>query len=281
MVAAPCRAESGPALPDSVLRRDVCFLTDSLHTGGRVTGTVLSQGAISYIHRAFKNAGLWSRVQSFACGGKVGHNVIAVTPGYFKKYIVVGAYMDGIGTIDGTYYPGADSNASGVACMLGIARNLARKCKGDTGIVFVAFDGHRADLSGSRSFVEKYLPGRRITMMINLDTIGSSLAPVDKDKPQYLIVLGGKKFINALESAGAGLGISLFCDYYGSSKFTELFYRSISDQKWFLQKNIASIMFTSGITEHTNKASDTPDKLDYPLLAGRTQLISGWIGTLI
>ncbi len=36
-------------------------------------------------------------------------------------------------------------------------------------------------------------------------------------------------------------------------------------------------MFTSGITMNTNKASDTPDTLDYDILDRRIRLIAWWL----
>ena len=48
-----------------------------------------------------------------------------------------------------------------------------------------------------------------------------------------------------------------------------MFYRSISDQKPFLEHGIPSVMFTSGITLRNNKADDVVDSLDYGVLRRR------------
>ena len=129
-------------------------------------------------------------MQSFAESGRTGHNVVGVTPGWFRSYIVVGAYFDGLGTLDGAFYPGADSNASGVAALLDLARELASACDDRTGIIFVAFDGHNADLAGSRAFLERFRREYRISLMVNLDILGSSMAPLHKNQADYLIALG-------------------------------------------------------------------------------------------
>lgn len=281
MFPAPCRAFSSDDGPAEALREDVRFLTDSTANSGRRFGCAGAQNSVFYVHRRFKDAGLWTRVQSFKSEDGTGHNVIGITPGFFSQYIVVGAYFDGLGIVGGRHYPGADCNASGIAAMLSLAGSLGRKCRRDTGIIFVAFDGHNADMSGSRNFVEEYLPGRRIVMMVNLDIIGSSLVPVNERLKDYLIVLGGADRCWELESAGRGLGLHLSYDYYGSTRFTELFYKGISDQKWFIQKRIPSLMFTSGITMNTFKTTDTADTLDYPLMAKRVLLIERWLMTLI
>ena len=270
-------ALSEPA-PDRTaeLRAEVEFLCDSL-CAGRGFGTAGAQGATLYLLRQLRNAGLRTTVQSFAAGGRVGHNVVAVTPGWFRRYIVVGAYFDGLGTLDGRLYPGADANASGVAALLALARELPAVCRGLVGIVFVAFDGHNADLSGARAFLDGYRRQYPPALMVNLDLLGSSLAPVRAAQPDYLIALGGEPYRPALEAANRGPRLDLSYDYYGSEAFTDVFYRRISDQRWFLEAGIPAVMFTSGITQHTNQVTDTPATLDYELLRCRIDLISAWL----
>ena len=85
----------------------------------------------------------------------------------------------------------------------------------------------------------------------------------------------------ALEAANRGPRLDLSYDYYGSEAFTDVFYRRISDQRWFLEAGIPAVMFTSGITEHTNKTSDTPATLDFELLSRRISLIADWIHGLL
>ena len=202
---------------------------------------------------------------------------MAVTPGSFSKYVVVGAYLDGLGTLDGTLYPGADANASGLAALLALAREFNDGRKRSTGLVFVAFDGHNADLAGSRAFLERNRGVWPVSLMVNLDILGSTLAPVRKDRPNYLMALGGREYWFNLESAASRAGIDISFDYYGSDAFTGIFYRQVSDQRWFLEAGIPAVMFTSGITMNTNKASDTPDTLDYDILDRRIRLIAWWL----
>ena len=266
---------TGQNRPDA-LRHEVTFLCDSLHAG-RGFGAAGDQGAAFYLLRRLRDEGLRTTVQTFSEGGRYGHNVVAVTPGWYRRYIVVGAYFDGLGVLEEHIYPGADANASGVAALLALAHELPAACKGDTGIVFVAFDGHNANLSGARAFLERYRREFPVTLMVNLDLLGSSLAPVSKDRPDYLIALGGTRFMFSLESANRGPALDLSYDYYGSPSFTDIFYEKISDQRWFLEAGIPSVMFTSGITMHTNKLTDTPESLDYPLLSRRIDLIHLWL----
>ncbi len=259
----------------AVLRAEVGFLCDSL-SAGRAFGTPGAQLGTFYLLRQLRDAGLRTTVQSFSAGGRVGHNVVAVTPGWFRRYIVVGAYADGLGTLGDRVYPGADANASGIAALLALARELPADCRGEVGIVFVAFDGHKANLAGAEAFLQAFREQYPPILMVNLDQLGSSLAPVRRGRPDYLIALGGEPYRAALEAANA-TALDLSYDYYGNSSFTELFYRRISDQRWFLEAGIPAVMFTSGITEHTNKISDTPATLNYPLLDRRISLIAAWL----
>ena len=258
------------------LRDEVTFLCDSL-CAGRGFGSAGAQASTLYLLRQLRDAGLRTTVQSFAASGRIGHNVVAVTPGWFRRYIVVGAYFDALGTLDGRIYPGADANASGVAALLALARELPDACRGEVGLVFVAFDGHAADLSGARAFLERYRRDYPPVLMVNLDLLGSSLAPVRAAQPDYLIALGGQPYRSGLEAANRGPRLDLSYDYYGSDAFTDVFYRRVSDQRWFLEAGIPAVMFTSGITRHTNKVTDTPATLDYPLLSRRIDLIHLWL----
>lgn len=262
------------------LRDDLLFLTDRSQEG-RATGSAGAQSTVFYLLREFRNLGLRTTVQCFDCDGKAGRNVVAVTPGWYSDYIVVGAYYDGFGFLDGAFYPGADSNASGVAALLGLARSLASECSGSTGLIFVAFDGHNSGLSGSREFLGRFSEEYPFRMMINLDILGSSLVPPDSSRPDYVIALGGIPYMFALERANRGSGLDISYDYYGSEQFTELFYRRIGDQSWFLDAGVPSLMFTSGITLHTNKVGDTVDTLDLDLLSRRITLIREWLMSMI
>lgn len=262
------------------LGSEVSFLTDSL-CAGRGFGTSGAQAASFYLLRQFRNAGLRTSVQSFTYGGKAGHNVIGVTPGWFDQYVVVGAYFDGLGEFGDGYYQGADANASGVAALLSLSRDFSSLCTGRVGLIFVGFDGHNASLSGAKEFLSRFSGEYNIELMVNLDILGSTLVPVRKDRPDYMIVLGGSDHRLALDTANRETGLDLSYDYYGSDNFTDLFYRKISDQRWFLEAGIPSMMFTSGITMNTNKKSDTPSTLDFDTLAKRVSVIGRWLHTLL
>lgn len=217
-------------------------------------------------------------------GVKNGYNVVGYLPAVRKNadYIVIGAHFDHIGSLEERFYPGADDNASGVAALLELAQAFAQryKEKGDLGhnIVFVAFDGNNYSLQGSRHFVSCCgIPYGKITCMINLDQIGSTLAAPGKN-PEYLLVLGAEKLERwrrkQLDFADSffGIGLQLDYTYYGSPEFYNIFYK-LSDQQSFTAAGIPALLFTSGITSHTNKESDIPANLCMPVLQKRIELI--------
>src|SRR5512141_1474486 len=90
---------------------------------------------IRYITAQFASSGCTVTNQPFVCDGTTYHNVIAELPGKDapERVLVVGAHYD---TVAAT--PGADDNASGVAGVLALARELAKRPLGAT-VRFVAF----------------------------------------------------------------------------------------------------------------------------------------------
>ena len=215
---------------------------------------------------------------------KYGHNVIGYVPAKNKNadYIIVGAHFDHIGMQGEKFYPGADDNASGVAAMLELAKAFSKRYreKNDLkhNIVFVAFDGNNHNLQGSRTFVQKKgIQPHKVTCMINIDQIGSTLAPVG-EFDEYILVLGGDKLRpwqkEQLNFANEFFGLDLYIDYsyYGSQQFYDIFYR-LSDQQSFTDAGIPALLFTSGITGHTNKESDTAATLSLDVLNRRIELI--------
>jgi len=266
---------------EAELSEEVRVLADST-LKGREFGRGGASGAAFYIARQLEDAGYDVEFQCFESNGRTGHNVVAVTPGKYSSYIVVGAYFDGYGTVADKLYPGADSNLSGVVSLLALARHfkLRQPISGGRGLIFVAFDGHCSDLAGSRAFVEKNR-SRTVSLMVNLDTVGSSLSPVLDERPDYLMALGGASFSESMSLANVSTGLHLTYDYYGNRNFTDLFYLHAGDQCPFLERRIPSVMFTSGISVHTNKTTDTPDTLDYKVLVKRLRFVSAWISSML
>jgi hypothetical protein len=257
------------------IKEDVEHLSDSLLQGRR-PGSRGGAEAAAFIYRRFQQSGFVPRLQSFMTEKGVCRNVYVVCNGNPKssKYTLVCAHFDGLGIYDGALYPGADSNASGVAVLLDVA---ARASIVGRNLIFVALDSHADGMAGAIEFAA--LP-YKISMAVNLDTSGSTLAPPDKYRPDFLIALGGKEYEKQLEKANAGPRLRLYYDYYRSKAFTDYFYNKASDQVPFMRKGAKAVMFTSGIPMNTNKPDDGPETLDYEVLQRRSDLILTWIDSL-
>ena len=219
-----------------------------------------------------------------ADGNRKGYNVVGFLPSEKKNagYVIIGAHFDHLGSIDGKLYPGADDNASGVAALLELAKAFGKRWQQQNNLpfnlVFVAFDANNFSLAGSRHFASLLgIPASRIKCMLNIDQIGSTLAPVGK-KEEYLLVLGSNKLKGwqqeQLEFANNyfGLGLELDFTYYNSPDFYDIFYR-LSDQQSFTEIGVPALLFTSGITKLTNKEGDNVQSLNLEVLRKRIELI--------
>ena len=293
------------------LKEEVKLLCDDMMEG-RGAGTNGNAMAALYIQKEFGKMGLLKFGNSYASpiyldNGKIGRNIIGMLPGsensISSKYVIVGAHYDNLGTLEDRIYPGADSNTSGVTSMLNIARMMAMmKDLGRThrsNVIFVAFDGKEFSMAGSYALwdlIEKGLltdpqSGQKITrdkvsLMVNIDQIGCTLSPLKSRRKDYIIMLGSESLKpsqkDMLKRCNREYAIDMDIDltYYGSSKFTEMFYR-LSDQRVFVDKGIPSVLFTSGITMNTNKTRDTEDTIDYEILQKRIFLMYHWLDKML
>lgn len=293
------------------LEQEISFLTDSI-CQGRASGTRGNVEAAMWIQRKFEEAGLAcindSWTQAFSIGPRMyGRNVAGMLPGSRSlpcdRYVIVGAHYDHIGTLEGKMYPGADANASGVTAMTSLAEMFSSMRKMgkifDSNIIFVAFDANEFDLKGSDALWNLIEYGRlrnpltgevitkdKISLMVNIDQIGSSLAPLSKDRNDYLIMLGtsslNKDRRDLLQRCNIeeGIGLDIALDYYGSENFTKIFYR-LSDQKVFVDNRIPAVLFTSGITMNNNKTWDRTENLNLEVFRKRIMLMYHWIEKML
>jgi len=283
---------SGSAQIDSSFLTDmVTYLSDDSltgrgmgTTGGLLAGTMIArqfdkQDLIPFYHRTF--------TQSFTKDTIIGRNIIGVVRAryYSEKYIVVSAHYDHLGVLNGKIYNGADDNASGVGMLLTLSRYFsALRAEGKgvpVNIIFAAFDGKEHNMSGSEIFIKNLPVSKRdIICNINLDQIGSTLAPPAKDT-NYVLVLGTKSnpgYKKPIEAARFRMKhpISIDYGYYGSATFAEIFYRT-SDHYSFAKERIPALLFTSGIHMHTYKPTDDYYFINFPILYNRTLFIGNLI----
>ncbi|MES2778901.1 MAG: M28 family peptidase [Bacteroidota bacterium] len=104
------------------------------------------------------------------------NNVIGYVKGtqYPDSFLVLSAHYDHLGML-GHYamFPGANDNASGVAMMLDLMKNI-KKNPLPYSVAFMAFAGEEAGLIGSVYYTQIPLfPLSQISMLINLDLMGT------------------------------------------------------------------------------------------------------------
>ena len=270
------------------LERIITYLSDS-SMQGRATGSKGIMEAGRYITGEFKKYGLLpageTYTDGFMAGTAIGRNIAGMIQSREgnDEYIIVTDHYDHIGILDGKTFPGADDNASGIAALLNIAEIFSAMDKAGKGpgknIVFAALDAKELNMAGSAHFIKNSgIPADKIICNINIDQIGSVLAPPHADS-NYVMVLGCESFrktdlkkVLSLLNNKYGTYLDIDHSFYGSRTFYKIFYR-LSDQDNFTKAGIPAILFTSGIHERTYKTSDTPDIISYPILKRRTELI--------
>ncbi|MBQ6286174.1 MAG: M28 family peptidase [Bacteroidales bacterium] len=289
------------------LERQVEFLTDTL-IRGRETGTPGANEAAFWIARQLELAGLmpmgstWGH--SFPFGKASGHNILGFLPGKRQgakeMYVIVSAHYDSHGIIEGTLYPGADSNASGVVAMVNLARMFSKmKELGRSygkNIIFAGLDAREKNSLGAEALWSEIEEGRlkdplsgetitpsKVYSTVVLDILGSTLSPLQRGRKDYLIMLSNGQFTYDLKRANEnpGLGLDLGFDYYGSPNFTEMFHSKVGDQKVFTKEGTMCVVFTSGITMKTNKVEDDYLSLNYEIFKRRIFLIFHWLTKIL
>jgi len=159
-------------------------------------------------------------------------NVIAKVSGErHDGCYVYTAHYDHLGNLGkDVFYPGANDNASGTACIITLAEYFAKN-KPLYDIYFIAFSGEDSGLNGSMWFVEHPLfPLENIKYLFNLDMIG------DNNRVQYCeISPEGEEGFKLMEK------ISKENSCFESLRLGEL--AANSDHYPFAEKSVPCIMF--------------------------------------
>jgi len=279
-------AEPAALVDKAQLMTHLSFLTDD-RLKGRGLGTPELDEAAAYIARMFKIFGLKPGADDGAyfqewTDDNVGKdkkaallkNVIGVIPGtdpvLKDEWVVIGAHYDhlGLGWPDvhagdqGKIHNGADDNASGVACLIELARILGKKYKPAHTLAFIAFTGEEAGLRGSKYFMSKK---PQIASMVNLDSVGR----LDKRK---LTVLGaGTAREWPFIVMGVGYTVGLEANAVSNSPQT-------GDQVSFWEAGVPAIHIFAGMHLDYHRPTDDIEKID---IAGMVKIVEFAKETLI
>lgn len=105
-------------------------------------------------------------------------NLLGFLPGEREdEMVLLSAHYDHLGMFQGKLYPGANDNASGVACVLQVVRQLLKTKVTPKRTLGVAFwSGEEMGFLGSQAFVQNPpFPLAKIKAVLNLDTVGNGL----------------------------------------------------------------------------------------------------------
>ncbi len=194
-------------------------------------------------------------------GTSEGKNIIGWIKGSKEpgKYLVISAHYDHIGrNKQGAIYYGADDNASGVACMLSLAKYF-KKNPQPYSIIFAAFDREESGLEGALKYVEQLEEKNKVSSIkfnLNLDMVARTdsnelYASGIRHYPSYQYVVNQvKDHTNAYLLMGHD---------YGSFRDD---WTMLSDQYAFHKRNIPFIYISVEDHADYHKITDTVDRIN-------------------
>lgn len=210
-------------------------------------------------------------------------NIWAFIPGSEKpeEIIVVSAHYDHVGMKNGDVFNGADDDGSGTVALIEIAKAFMEAKKDGfspkRSILFLHVTGEEHGLHGSRYYSENPLfPIKNTVVDINIDMIGRrDDLNGHKENGKYVYVVGADRLSSELHTINEEVNakfVGLNLDYkYNDRKDPMNIYKR-SDHYNFANKGIPAIFYFNGLHEDYHKSTDTPDKIEYDLLAQRAKL---------
>lgn len=210
-------------------------------------------------------------------------NVLSYIEGTEKpnEVIIISAHHDHEGVNkEGEIYNGADDDGSGTVALLEMAQAFKKAKESGNGpkrsILFLHLTAEEIGLQGSRYYTENpAFPLKNTIANLNIDMIGR----VDrwhKNNPNYIYLIGANRLSTELHYISEAVNDQFFdfeLDYKYNAENEHNRYYFRSDHYNFAKHNIPVIFYFNGEHEDYHQTSDTPDKINYPLLEKRTRLI--------
>lgn len=269
------------------------YVYASDYFGGRETGTKGQKIAVDFLRDYYISQNIppakgseqyFQKMNLIIKGNSVDtENVAAIIEGseFPNEYIVLSAHLDHIGTHDGQINNGADDDGSGTVALMEIAEAFKQaSIQGHPpkrSIVFLHVSGEEKGLLGSKYYVENPLyPLTQTVANLNIDMIGRLDPKRDDKDPNYIYLIGSDKLSQELHDISEAINdkyskLKLDYTFNADDDPNRFYYRS--DHYNFAKNNIPVIFYFNGTHEDYHQPGDTPDKINYPLLKKRTQLI--------
>jgi hypothetical protein len=197
------------------------------------------------------------------------------------EIIVVSSHYDHVGINGGEVYNGADDDGSGTVGLLEVVNAFANAAKDGIrpkrSILFLAVTGEEKGLLGSRYYTDNPVyPLDKTITNLNIDMIGR-VDPEHESDPDYVYIIGSTMLSSTLHAVHEAVsstylpGLKMDYKYNDKDDPNRFYYRS--DHYNFAKNNIPVIFYFNGTHADYHKATDTPDKINYELLAKRAQLV--------
>lgn len=273
--------------------KDLLYVYASDYFEGRETGARGQKKAVDFIRQFYTTHGIgaaqgtenYFQAMELNIKGKMvkTENVAAIIEGneFPNEYIVISSHLDHVGIQNGMIHNGADDDGSGSVAMLEIAEAFQAAAAAGQGpkrsIIFLHVTGEEKGLLGSSYYTKNPLYPLVDTMAnLNVDMIGR-LDPKRTDKdPNYIYLIGADKISQELHDISEATNkkyTQIKLDYtYNDDKDPNRFYYR-SDHYNFAKNNIPVIFYFNGTHDDYHAPSDTPDKINYDMLAKRSKLI--------
>lgn len=273
------------------LKNEVYYLSSD-DFKGRKTGEIGFEMVSNYLKDYYIKEGIPSPLgkdyfqhipQSFFYGNdKSSQNVMAYIKGstFPEEVLIISAHCDHLGVKGDSIYNGADDNGSGTAALMEIAQAF-KKAESDgfapkRSILFLHLTGEEEGLEGSRYYTSNpVFPLENTIADLNIDMIGR-VDNIHQDNSNYVYLIGSDRLsteLHYISEAANNEFTKLDLDYtYNDENDSNNFYTR-SDHYNFADKNIPVIFYFNGVHDDYHQPTDTPDKLNYPLLEKRAKLI--------
>lgn len=287
----PGASHAGPLpdlTPEEVARRDRLrrhVETLAGEIGERnVPNYIALAKAADYVERSLSDAGLTVARQGYRVGTQTCYNLEVEIPGtnHSTEILVVGAHYDSV-----TGSPGANDNATGVAALVELARDLAAATPSRT-VRLVAFVNEeppyfQTEMMGSRVYARRCRErGENVVGMVSLETIGCYSDARGSQKypfPLGLFYPSTGNFLGFVANRGSrDLLFDAISSFRRHARFPSeggALVESLPGVGWsdhwsFWQAGYPAIEITDTAPfryPHYHTAADTPDKVDYDRLA--------------
>jgi len=287
---------SAPPISPDRLRQHIQTLSGDLGEHNWLYPTQL-RAAADYIEQVWREQGYPVTRHPYTADGQEFANLEVTRPGttHANEIVLVGAHYD---SVEGS--PGADDNTSGVAAMLEISGVFARLNQART-VRFVAFVNEEppyfeTDRQGSRVYAKLCRQrGDNIHAMLSLETLGYySDEPGSQryPKPFNLFYPDRGNFIgfvsNLRSRAVMHDAVRAFRGHSdvpieACATLERIEGVGWSDHASFWREGYEAFMVTDTAIfryPHYHAASDTPDKVNYPILARVSDGLAGTIAVL-